>query len=422
MKKRAMTVCFVATVAVALLVTHPASAASKASRQAGDGYTTLLISEAIFNVPSAGVPAARPEPKNARLTILQLRDGSWHTFNIDDSESTAFHKAIPYTDPNGEKGFLTAGADAAMLKLWTRGQDGKWHDTLIWTGSFGGKNSRIRDFEIGDVNGDGKKEIVFGTHDQGVIEVLSPRGHSWIAQEVWRRPETFVHEIELADLDGDGIDEIYATPSSRNLKDRTQGGGLLALRWDGKTYRSRWLDQWQRRHAKEILAADINDDGKPELVAALEAEATSPFGRAVIRQQMELLEYRWGKGGGYVSSVMTQLAGQQCRFLNSVDVDGDGRSELLASTMTAGILLLDRDAKGWFARAIDTKTKGILDAMAVAPSASGKGMDVFASDDSDNQLVWLVRHGKAYRRTVIQEYPQDRLVWYIHFYRTNQKF
>ena len=46
---------------------------------------------------------------------------------------------------------------------------------------------------------------------QGVIAVVSHRGDDWQARELYREPSTFVHEIELGDLDGDGVLEVYAT-------------------------------------------------------------------------------------------------------------------------------------------------------------------------------------------------------------------
>ena len=52
--------------------------------------------------------------------------------------------------------------------------DGKWSAENLWTQSWGGKLNRLRDIEVGDVDGDGKDEWVIATHDAGVVAVVDP--------------------------------------------------------------------------------------------------------------------------------------------------------------------------------------------------------------------------------------------------------
>ncbi len=71
----------------------------------------------------------------------------------------------------------------------------------------------MRDAEVGDIYGDGMAAIAVATHDQGVVAVLRPDGSGTFSVEVFdRQRDTIVHEIELGDLDGDGVIEAYATP------------------------------------------------------------------------------------------------------------------------------------------------------------------------------------------------------------------
>src|SRR5438045_3596335 len=73
------------------------------------------------------------------------------------ADSNAFHKAMPWQD-----GFLTIGATKAMLKTWRFG-DGAWSAVTRWNPTFGGKFDRLRDIERGDVDGDGKDDLVIAT-------------------------------------------------------------------------------------------------------------------------------------------------------------------------------------------------------------------------------------------------------------------
>ena len=121
---------------------------------------------------------------------------------MEDPESRVFHKALCVATAAGPR-LLTIGATDALLKLW-RVEQGRFVGETLWHPRFGGKWDRLRDVELGDLNADGKPELVVGTHDQGVIAVVSRAGEGWQAREIYREAETFVHEIELGDVLGTG--------------------------------------------------------------------------------------------------------------------------------------------------------------------------------------------------------------------------
>ena len=83
----------------------------------------------------------------------------------------------------------------------------------LWSQSWGGKFDRLRDIEIGDVDGDGKDEYVIATHDYGVVAVYNPAedGGEPEVIELSKKADTFVHEIEIGDIEGDGTLEFFAT-------------------------------------------------------------------------------------------------------------------------------------------------------------------------------------------------------------------
>ena len=76
----------------------------------------------------------------------------------------------------------------------------------------------MRDAEVGNIYGDGKAAIAIATHDHGVVAVLRRDDSGrFKVEELDRQPETVVHEIVIGDLNGDGVIEIYATPSAPNM-------------------------------------------------------------------------------------------------------------------------------------------------------------------------------------------------------------
>ena len=113
----------------------------------GDGgpSTTLLVTQAWFWKDEKD----QSQPGPARLEIYRLTPKGFVKTRLEDGDSNVFHKAIPLVD-----GILTIGAEKALLKKWTYG-DGKWKSETLWEKSWGGKFNRLRDIEIGDVDGDG---------------------------------------------------------------------------------------------------------------------------------------------------------------------------------------------------------------------------------------------------------------------------
>jgi len=195
----------------------------------GPARPALLLTHAWFWTDDEGAP----HPGPARLDIWRETNGKWSYTRLEDADSNVFHKAMPW---NG--GILTIGAQKAMLKKW-HFADGSWQADTLWQKSWGGRFDRLRDIEIGDVDGDGIDELVIATHDSGVVAVVNVDAEGKVTNviEMDGKADTFVHEIEIGDIDGDGKLEFFATPSDRNRADASQAGGVVMYRWNAPTPR-----------------------------------------------------------------------------------------------------------------------------------------------------------------------------------------
>ena len=148
----------------------PAAAGPVQEPLVGGPFPTLILGKAWFTKVDG-----KMKPGPARLVIWRKTDTGWQSTRLEDGESNVFHKAILRDDGS----ILTIAGDKAALKRWTH-KDGKWNGETLWTKSWGGKFNRMRDLEIGDVNGDGKDEYVIATHDFGVVAVYNPADGSVI--------------------------------------------------------------------------------------------------------------------------------------------------------------------------------------------------------------------------------------------------
>jgi hypothetical protein len=349
-------------------------------------------------------------PGPARLEILYREGGAWKTAVLEDPESNVFHKALVYAGASGPR-ILTLGGSGAVVKLWQLEQ-GSLEATPLWSKDFGGKFSRMRDAEVADLYGDGSASIAIATHDQGVVAVLRPTAAgAFDAVELDREPNTFVHEIEVGDLDGDGVLEVYATPSEPNRLDgSTQSGEVV--RYVPKTGEGRVVvADLGSRHAKEILVEDFDGNGRDELYVSVEG-TTGPDGKQLL-DPVEIRAYEAGTpatGGVRIATLPDRLT----RFLTAGDVDGDGRKEMIAASFSSGVWLLRPGAQpgdAWSADVIDADSAGFEHA-AILTDLDGDGTDeLYVASDKHKELrryIW--RDGRAIRETIYRR-PDPRPIF-----------
>jgi hypothetical protein len=338
-------------------------------------------------------PDGRQIPGQATAGFLAPGGKAWRHGTLTDPESNVFHKLLEYCPTPGECGLLSLGGTAAALKLWRPGREPQ----VVWKADFGGRFSRLRDAEVADVLGDGVPTIVVGTHDQGVVALVRPDGKGGFSvKEIDRQPETFVHEIEIGDLDGDGVREIYATPSRPNRLDGTPQPGSIVryvpARGEGRVVFADLGD----RHAKEILVTDMDGDGKDELYASVEA---------VSGGSVEIRRYRSGPlpAAGETIGV---LPDQLCRCLTAGDVDGDGRREIVAAPAKAGLWLLRPGPPGslWPRDRIASDSSGFEHAALLADLDEDGRDELYVASDEQNEVRRYAWREGAWRKDVLYRY------------------
>ncbi len=346
----------------------------------------LALGLAVFSKDASG----KQVPGQATAGFLAPGGKTWRHGTLTDPESNVFHKVLEYCPRPGECGLLTLGGTAAALKLWRPGAAPQ----VLWKTDFGGRFSRLRDAEVADVLGDGVPTVVVGTHDQGVVALVRPDGAGGFSvKELDREPNTFVHEIEIGDLDGDGVREIYATPSRPNRLDGTPQPGSIVryvpARGEGRTVFADLGD----RHAKEILVTDMDGDGKDELYASVEA---------VSGGSVEIRRYRAGALPS-AGETIAVLPDQLCRFLTAGDVDGDGRREMVAAPAKAGLWLL-RPGSPWRQEKIAGDSSGFEHAALLADLDEDGRDELYVASDEQNEVRRYTWRDGAWKKDVLYRY------------------
>jgi hypothetical protein len=367
-----------------------------------------MLCQAQFNQVKGKDGKNHPVPGAAKLLLVYHTSKGWKSESIEDPESNVFHKALPFED-----GILTIGANAAILKVWRR-VDSTWVGETLWKTSFGGEQNRLRDIEFADVNGDGKDDLVIATHDQGVVAVLQEKNDTWVATELSRSPRTFVHEIEVGDVNGDGIKEFFATPSAPNKVDGTpQPGTIMMYRYNGKSFESSVVEELPKRHVKEILVADVEGTGSPDLFAALEAEMTKEGGQQRIVDTVKIKRYHFDKGT-FAESVIADLSDVFCRFLSAGDVNGDGAIDIVASTFRSGLWLLKRNKNSWDKELIDDDSSGFEHATLIADLDKNGLSEIYVAADDQGVLRKYQWDGKQFKREEIINLAQGTITFNVN--------
>jgi hypothetical protein len=323
------------------------------------------------------------------------------------------HKAAWFTPRTGQPGILTVSGNLGCLDLWRR-VDGAWKPETLWADAVGSENQRLREFELGDVTGDGVEDIVIATHDTGGIYVVQQTEQGYTGQRIASHPELgFVHEIELGDVDGDGLLEIFATPSMPNKVDGShQRGEIHRYDFEGGNYTLTVIEDNPKTHAKEILCTDLEGDGRLELYAVMEGEALSDLNSSEVAGSGTHIKRYDFEGQQHTSSVLCELPGNLCRFLVPADLQGDGRRELVASTMADGVWEISRPAdvsssSYWQAkRLLGGLVSGGFEHCTLALDWDGDGADeLYLGSDKFlrlNRVVWDKQQGRPVK-TVMAE-------------------
>jgi hypothetical protein len=378
----------------------------------------ILMSQAQFKKGDDG----KPVPGPAKLVLWRTDGTEWWDEIVEDPAANVFHKTVDWRD-----GLLSISAGSlpnagappppGQVKYWTK-TGGAWTGKVLWERAWAGRFQRLRDFEIADLDGDGRDDLAIATHDRGVVAVLSEGADgTWSAAEMDETPDTFVHEIEVGDVDGDGKKEFYCTPSGRNkASGESQPGAVARYDYKGSGYVRSWVAQWAESHAKEILVADVDGNGRDELYVVREGHVEkvgkAKSGKTELKDPVKILRMDWN-GKGYDEVVVASLEGEaQTRFLLAGDVDHDGRTDLVAAAMDTGLWLLKRRDDGTFdASVIDANSGGFEHATDLADLDGDGKIEVYVAADKQKEFRRYLWNGTAWDKTVIAPIPERHITW-----------
>ncbi len=214
--------------------------------------------------------------------------------------------------------------------------------SLIWerlTATDEGEDGVFSSPAIGNVDGIGGNEVVFGSFDFNVYAIRSDGSNlpGWPK----KLRDTIFSSPALFDLDGDGKLEIiigvdthlegppFSTPA---------GGALYVFRSDGSILPGfpRFIDQTMM---SSPAVGDIDGDGRPEIVVGGGVYYPGNVGRQV---------YAWHCDGSTVAGWPVTVEGQVFDSPALANLEGDGRLEVVISDENANVYAFRSDGSQIF--------------------------------------------------------------------------
>jgi hypothetical protein len=217
----------------------------------GDGDQELIVAP----LHGRGTKGPDWQGPGARLLIFEppAKPASqpWRSELADDSLHI-LHNFLPANmdaDPQDE--IITASREG--VSVIDRGADGKWSRTLLGEGSPG-------EIKLGRVGGRRMLATVEPWHGQSVV-IYGEKPGLWDRSVV----ETQIsggHALGWADFDGDGSDELAV-----GWRDATPGVAIYTVTRDGALRAKTMVDEGGMA-TEDLTIADLNGDGRPDIVAS----------------------------------------------------------------------------------------------------------------------------------------------------------
>jgi hypothetical protein len=229
---------------------------------------------------------------------------------------------------------------------------------------------------IGDLDGDGKPEIVAPparADAQARPMIWSRKGDAWVEQDVqWPEWRYGYGDVAIADFDRDGKPDLaFASHATGVAVVRNLGEGRWELSNEG-------LPEIEKFWTRALAAGDFDGDGWIDLAAIAEVSMPTPTNPLGLRIYRNLEGKRWEERR---VPALDRVHGAS---IHAVDLDGDARSELVLGSLDGETvdIVWKRAKDGWAKLGGGFATPRVYWAADACRDGEGGPWEIFLAEDA----------------------------------------
>jgi hypothetical protein len=200
--------------------------------------------------------------------------------------------------------------------------------------SYGAAGLYALSIAVADVNGDGKPDVLMAeecadpnTCSGGLLLVFLGNGNGTFQPSVtYNSGGMYAFSVAVADVNGDGKPDLLAANACNNNGCTSGTAGVLLGIGDG-TFQPAVSYNAGGSNARSLSSGDLNGDGKPDLVIVSACSSQSDCNSGIVGVLL-------GNGDGTFQPAVTNFAGPNPYNEALWDVNGDGKVDVIVGNMS----------------------------------------------------------------------------------------
>lgn len=255
-----------------------------------------------------------------------LTQEAYEEWNLGVNPASVYSVCADDVDEDGVKEIMTVASkvDYGELRIWN------WNGTTLTLEKYEWWSNEVFSVCADDVDGDGVREIITGGYAydgatyNGQFRIWNWNGTTLALEKTqeWLAGNTYVYSVCVGEVDGDGAKEIVTGGETSSQ------GQLRVWNWNGTTVTLEVGQEWRELGNTRVYSLtidDVDEDGTKEIV-------TGGVANDGTNNNGQLRVWRWD-GITLTLEVSREWASEGLTEIRSVcadDVDGDSEVEIVS--------------------------------------------------------------------------------------------